>query len=236
MARPTDEPGPAPMAHARAGRGLSVLLLRHAWALERAQWEGADRRRPLSGRGRAQAQALPGHLAALGVMPVMLVATPTERSAATLGPLARSRGLPIHEDERFTDVPAPLRCDDGWGSAAWLAVRAMAGLDQVMQRAVGIVVDPEGRGRDGRTDETVGRDTGSSAREEQAVVVCAHGETLPALLAGLGARDGWRLERGPDVSRKAMPKGGGWLLSPASRRVVVIEPPVIPETTDPGGV
>ncbi len=236
MARPTDEPGPAPMARARAGHGLSVLLLRHAWALDRGQWEGADRRRPLSGRGRAQAQALPGHLAALGVRPVMLVATPTERSAATLRPLARIRGLPVHEDERFTDVPAPLCCDDGWGSAAWLAVRAMAGLDQAVRRAVSLVVEPEGRGSDDRNDQTVGHDTDSSDREVRAVVVCSHGETLPALLAGLGARDGWRLERGPDVSRKTMPKGGGWLLSPVSDRVVVIDPPVIPETTDPGGV
>ena len=205
--------------------GPAVLLLRHAWALPRESWEGPDRHRPLSERGRAQAQALPGHLAAHGVAPVMLVATPTERSLRTLGPLARATGLSIHEDERFTDVSAPLRCDDGWGTAAWLAVRAMAGLDEVVRGAATLI------GESGAT----GSGSTTSGGDEPAVVVCSHGEVLPALLAALGARDGWRLEQGPDLTRKAMAKGGGWLLPPASDEVVVIEPPASPTLTERGG-
>ena len=203
----------------------AVLLLRHAWALERGSWEGPDRQRPLSERGRAQAQALPGHLAAHGVVPVMLVATPTERSARTLDPLARATGLGIHEDERFTDVRAPLLCDDRWGTAAWLAVRTMAGFDEVVQR-VQILLGEVG---------SAGTGSGERGDDQPAVVVCSHGEVLPALLAALGARDGWRLEQGPDLARKAMAKGSGWLLSPTSDEVVVIDPPATPALTERGG-
>jgi broad specificity phosphatase PhoE len=217
---PFAEGATSPNTPRPVGRGPAVLLLRHAWAVERDLWDGADHERPLDGRGRAQAQALPGHLAALRLVPVHLVATPTERSNATLRPLARDSGLSIHDDERFTDVRPPVRCDDGWGSAAWLAVRALDGLNEVVRHVPAQAPDAPG------PDE--------SGLDEAVVVVCSHGEVLPALLAGLGARDGWRLERGPDLSRKAMPKGGGWLLSPGAHRVVVIEPPVIPETTDPG--
>jgi 8-oxo-(d)GTP phosphatase len=193
----------------RVTREVAVLLVRHAWAIGRDRWLGDDRERPLDGRGRAQAQALPAHLAALDLVPVRLVTSPTERSRATLAPLARATGLAIHEDERFADEDAPLRCDDMSATSAWLAARAMAGLDAVVRSSPG-------------------------TRGSEVVVICAHGVVLPALLAGLGGRDGWNLERGPDLTRKAMAKGGAWLLPWSSDQVVVIDPPVIPETTDPG--
>jgi 8-oxo-(d)GTP phosphatase len=192
---------------------IDVLLLRHAWAIEREQWSGDDLARPLDGHGRAQARALPAHLETQNLVPVHLVSSPTTRTRATLGPLAERWGLRIHDDDRFLDDDAPFRCADGGAASAWLAMRALTALDALPRQVP----------RPGAPD---------AARA--IVVICAHGIVIPALMGALGARDGWQLARGPDLTRKAMAKGSGWLLTTGTDEVVVIDPPVVPETTDPG--
>jgi phosphohistidine phosphatase SixA len=80
---------------------MSVILLRHAWAGERDEWDGDDRLRPLDGRGRKQARKLADTLRALGVR--RAVSSPYARCVQTLEPL----GLPIEEDERLAEGASP---------------------------------------------------------------------------------------------------------------------------------
>jgi 8-oxo-dGTP diphosphatase len=70
-----------------------ILLVRHAVAVPRRTWEEEDASRPLSRRGTRQADALVGLLEGLPVERV--VSSPTARCKATVGPLARDRGLAV---------------------------------------------------------------------------------------------------------------------------------------------
>ncbi|MCC5950180.1 MAG: histidine phosphatase family protein [Nitriliruptoraceae bacterium] len=50
----------------------------------------------------------------------------------------------------------------------------------------------------------------ASAGTDGVCVVCSHGEILPALLGALAATRDLDLRDGPDLTHKAMPKGGAW--------------------------
>lgn len=70
-----------------------VLLIRHASAGKRTQWEGDDRRRPLDERGRQQALRLVDLLADYPIERIL--SSPYDRCVQTVEPLARARGLAI---------------------------------------------------------------------------------------------------------------------------------------------
>jgi broad specificity phosphatase PhoE len=72
---------------------VPIFLIRHGHAGSRSQWGGDDDRRPLSAKGRRQAE----HLASLVVdQPVgRLLASPSRRCAETLGPLCARTGLVV---------------------------------------------------------------------------------------------------------------------------------------------
>jgi 8-oxo-dGTP diphosphatase len=72
---------------------MPLLVVRHARAGHRRRWDGPDEHRPLSGRGRRQAEALVGPLAAYE--PTRLLSSPTVRCAQTLEPLASKLDLPV---------------------------------------------------------------------------------------------------------------------------------------------
>jgi 8-oxo-(d)GTP phosphatase len=183
-----------------------VLLLRHAWAGDRDDHEGDDRERPLDGRGRRQAAALPGHLAAYGVGGVpggaspagrlVLVSSPLVRCRATLEPLAAVTGTAIALDEDLAEVAPPLWSEDGWPDAAWLGTRAVRAVDRAVASA-----------------------------EVATAVVCSHGELLPAALAVLAARGDRDVPAAIDLSAKALPKGAAWLVDLARRDGWVTEVP-----------
>ena len=69
---------------------VPVILLRHAEALARKRWDGPEVDRPLTGRGRTDADALVPVLAAYGE--AALVSSPFARCVATLKPTVRSTG------------------------------------------------------------------------------------------------------------------------------------------------
>jgi 8-oxo-(d)GTP phosphatase len=187
-----------------------VLLLRHAWAGDRDEYPGDDRERPLDARGRRQADALPGHLGAHGLLgtsggsgpqaePVaapVLVSSPLVRCRATLEPLAALERTTIVLDEDLAEVAPPLRSDDGWPDAAWLAVRAVRAIDRAVAAADGAMV-----------------------------IVCSHGELLPAALAALAARADREVPVSIDLTSKALAKGAAWLLDPARGAAWVAEIP-----------
>ena len=70
-----------------------IVVLRHAKALARDDWTGADAARPLSARGERQARALVGPLRAFGVR--RIVSSDAARCVATVRPLAAELGREI---------------------------------------------------------------------------------------------------------------------------------------------
>jgi phosphohistidine phosphatase SixA len=78
-----------------------VLLIRHASAGKRMQWEGDDRRRPLDERGRRQALGLVSLLADYPLERIL--SSPYDRCVLTVEPLARSRGLAIEVREELAE-------------------------------------------------------------------------------------------------------------------------------------
>ncbi len=70
-----------------------LLLVRHAKAMDRKDWEGNDAARPINARGIRQAEALVPLLSAFGVKSV--VSSSSNRCVQTLRPYATSQALTI---------------------------------------------------------------------------------------------------------------------------------------------
>jgi phosphohistidine phosphatase SixA len=83
---------------------VSVLLLRHARAGERAAWTGDDTLRPLDDRGLRQALAL-RDLAQRAIG--RIVSSPYRRCVETVEPLAEALGIPIELDDRLAEGASP---------------------------------------------------------------------------------------------------------------------------------
>ncbi len=60
-----------------------LYLLRHAHAGDPESWHGADAERPLSGKGRAQAERTGEWLASVGFVPDVIVSSPKVRARET---------------------------------------------------------------------------------------------------------------------------------------------------------
>lgn len=80
---------------------MTILLVRHASAGDRDQWEGDDRRRPLDDRGRGQAASLVERLALFEIDRIL--SSPYLRCVETAEPLARSRGLEIELRDELSE-------------------------------------------------------------------------------------------------------------------------------------
>jgi phosphohistidine phosphatase SixA len=80
---------------------VRALLVRHASAGERDEWQGDDSLRPLDKKGRRQANALAGTLAELGA--TRLLSSPYVRCMQTLDPAAARLGLPIEEHQELAE-------------------------------------------------------------------------------------------------------------------------------------
>jgi 8-oxo-dGTP diphosphatase len=72
---------------------LAVFLVRHAKAGSRREWEGDDDLRPLSKKGRRQAEHLADDLADRGV--ARILSSPSVRCVQTVEPLAARLGLKV---------------------------------------------------------------------------------------------------------------------------------------------
>ena len=80
---------------------MTSVLLRHASAGDRDDWDGDDELRPLDARGHRQAAALVELLRPLEVRRV--VSSPYVRCIETVQPLAVALGLPVEEDRRLAE-------------------------------------------------------------------------------------------------------------------------------------
>jgi 8-oxo-dGTP diphosphatase len=77
------------------------VVIRHSEAGSRERWEGDDRLRPLSKKGRRQARALVDALAGIPLRRVL--SSPYVRCVQTVEPLAEARGLPVEETEALAE-------------------------------------------------------------------------------------------------------------------------------------
>lgn len=93
-------------APAAAGkRTVEIHLLRHAHAGDPLAWKGDDADRPLSTRGRKQADRLAQFLERRGFRPDVIISSPKLRAVQTAEPLAERLGLEIQLDDRLADGP-----------------------------------------------------------------------------------------------------------------------------------
>jgi phosphohistidine phosphatase SixA len=78
---------------------VTSILLRHASAGHRLDWEHDDHLRPLDERGRRQSADLVDVLRPFGVR--RLVSSPYVRCVQTMEPLAAALGLAVEQDDRL---------------------------------------------------------------------------------------------------------------------------------------
>jgi 8-oxo-dGTP diphosphatase len=80
---------------------VTSILIRHASAGDRDDWDGDDRERPLDAHGRRQAAKLVDVLRELDVRRV--VSSPYLRCVETVEPLGATLGLRVEEDDRLAE-------------------------------------------------------------------------------------------------------------------------------------
>ena len=144
----------------------TIELVRHGDAAGRDRWAGRpDHDRPLSDLGVRQAKGLARDLMAAGDV-TAVHSSPLTRCVQTLLPLADSLGVVVQPEEALAEATTLPVLDggDAWVAAAWLGGRAVALLDRL------VAAHPHGR-----------------------VVVCSHGDVIPAVVALLAGRDGLAL-------------------------------------------
>jgi len=94
---------------------VTSVLVRHASAGHRLDWEHDDRLRPLDARGRRQSADLVELLRPLGVRRIL--SSPYVRCVQTVEPLAAALGLEVELDERLEEgkggAAAELLREDG---------------------------------------------------------------------------------------------------------------------------
>lgn len=79
----------------------ALMVLRHAQALPRSDWKGADGQRPLTDVGKQQAKRLTPLLAAFG--PKRIVSSPWERCQKTVRPYAKAKSKPVIERGQLSE-------------------------------------------------------------------------------------------------------------------------------------
>jgi 8-oxo-(d)GTP phosphatase len=80
---------------------MTVLFVRHAVAEDRDRWEGDDDARPLTDRGRDQAEALTSLLSEFEIDSVL--SSPSLRCVDTVEPLARVNGLQVRREPKLAE-------------------------------------------------------------------------------------------------------------------------------------
>ena len=78
-----------------------IHLLRHAHAGDSAEWDGPDATRPLTEKGRGQAERLGRFLAAQAFRPEAILTSPKVRAAQTAEIVAGHLGLGVGIEERL---------------------------------------------------------------------------------------------------------------------------------------
>jgi phosphohistidine phosphatase len=83
---------------------IELHLLRHAHAGDPMKWKGSDFDRPLSAKGRAQAERLGGLLARVGFEPDAILTSPKVRARETAELVADRLGVGVVPEDRLADT------------------------------------------------------------------------------------------------------------------------------------
>lgn len=150
-----------------------LVVLRHAKAVKRADWDGAEADRPLLDRGHAQARDLAPVLASFDLR--RIVSSPWSRCLQTVLPLAELTGLPVLEEDGLTEA-AHVQDPDA-GAAVLRGLLALGG---------GSVVCSHGPVLPGLLELTAGHDEDPARREAELLPKLAKGELVVAHVAGHG--------------------------------------------------
>lgn len=119
------------------GRPTStILLVRHAKAGSRSQWDGVDDERPLSSSGREQVEHLTAFLPLFG--PERLVSAPPLRCRDTIAPLAAQLDMPVGDEPLLGEAEYWDRPRAGLARLRQLA--AVAGVTAVASQG-GVIPD-----------------------------------------------------------------------------------------------
>lgn len=97
---------------------VELLLVRHADAGDPAAYPGPDEARPISAKGRRQAERLGAFLAAYGIRPDVIVTSPKARAVETARIIADALAMAVVVDERLAE---------GFGTAELLELLAAHG-------------------------------------------------------------------------------------------------------------
>ena len=98
---------------------IELIVLRHAHAGDSATWQGDDELRPLTEKGRRQAERVGRLLAAAGFVPDAVLASPLVRARQTAEIVADLLGVPVHLEARLgemVDLPVLERILEDAGS------------------------------------------------------------------------------------------------------------------------
>ena len=167
-------------------RTWPLIVVRHAKAVARADYEGADdQRRPLDERGRARARALIPVLAAYGIR--RLVSSPSVRCADTLAPYAAAARLRVRAKEGLSE--------EGFATRPEAASRQVA---RLLERGNPAAICSHGPVLPGIlttlatrvTPDLIGRDEVVALLEEAAADKMVKGEALVCHVVGTGAQAG----------------------------------------------
>jgi phosphohistidine phosphatase len=104
---------------------LELYLLRHAHAGNPEEWTGDDAKRPLSQKGRRQAERLGTFLAQRALMPDSIVTSPKLRARQTAELVADALGTRVSVDDRLAgplDVEDVEAISDGAGGTSIMLV------------------------------------------------------------------------------------------------------------------
>jgi phosphohistidine phosphatase len=134
---------------------FQLYLLRHAHAGNPANWTGDDDERPLSARGRDQAQRLGRLLAARGVLPDTIVSSPKVRARQTANIVGDALGVGVTSDERLAegfDLDVLAMVIAGVGGTSMLVVGHDPEFSDLLATLVGAAELPLRKGAMARVD------------------------------------------------------------------------------------
>jgi phosphohistidine phosphatase len=137
------------------GTDFALYLLRHAHAGNGAAWTGDDALRPLSSRGRQQAQRLGKLLAARGIVPDTIVSSPKVRARQTANLVADVLGVGVANDERLAerfDLDALAAIMAGVGGTSLMLVGHDPDFSDILATLVGAADLPMRKGAIARVD------------------------------------------------------------------------------------